>query len=252
MKKLNIDKLITEESKRFMQISEYSFYGVNEAEDEESELDDELKDLESELPPADDAENPEEEPMDDMGDEEEPMDDMGGEEEPMDDMGGEEGAFGEEEPMDDMGGDEVEVDVTDLVNTSNELKASSEENSTKMAELIDNFNKLASQVNSMTQMGKKIDSLDNELKTISAEIEKRNPTPTEKIEMRSLDSFPYNIKLSDFWSDNADKVTTVGSSKSDMGEEKPKEYVLTKADVDDFSEPDIRDSFGDFEEEDID
>ena len=242
MKKLNIDKLITEESKRFMQISEYSFYGVNEAEDEESELDDELKDLESELPPADDAENPEEEPMDDMG----------GEEEPMDDMGGEEGAFGEEEPMDDMGGDEVEVDVTDLVNTSNELKASSEENSTKMAELIDNFNKLASQVNSMTQMGKKIDSLDNELKTISAEIEKRNPTPTEKIEMRSLDSFPYNIKLSDFWSDNADKVTTVGSSKSDMGEEKPKEYVLTKADVDDFSEPDIRDSFGDFEEEDID
>ena len=242
MKKLNIDKLIMEESKRFMQISEYSFYGVNEAEDEESELDDELKDLESELPPADDAENPEEEPMDDMGDEEEPMDDMGGEE----------GAFGEEEPMDDMGGDEVEVDVTDLVNTSNELKASSEENSTKMAELIDNFNKLASQVNSMTQMGKKIDSLDNELKTISAEIEKRNPTPTEKIEMRSLDSFPYNIKLSDFWSDNADKVTTVGSSKSDMGEEKPKEYVLTKADVDDFSEPDIRDSFGDFEEEDID
>ena len=242
MKKLNIDKLITEESKRFMQISEYSFYGVNEAEDEESELDDELKDLEAELPPADDAENPEEEPMDDMDDEEEPMDDMGGEE----------GAFGEEEPMDDMGGDEVEVDVTDLVNTSNELKASSEENSTKMAELIDNFNKLASQVNSMTQMGKKIDSLDNELKTISAEIEKRNPTPTEKIEMRSLDSFPYNIKLSDFWSDNADKVTTVGSSKSDMGEEKPKEYVLTKADVDDFSEPDIRDSFGDFEEEDID
>lgn len=235
MKKLNIDKLITEESKRFMQISEYSFYGVNEAEDEESELDDELKDLESELPPADDAENPEEEPMDDMGGEEEPMDDMGG----------------EEEPMDDMGGDEVEVDVTDLVNTSNELKASSEENSAKMAELIDNFNKLTSQVNSMTQMGKKIDSLDNELKTISAEIEKRNPTPTEKIEMRSLDSFPYNIKLSDFWSDNADKVTTVGSSKSDMGEEKPKEYVLTKADVDDFSEPDIRDSFGDFEEENI-
>ncbi len=226
MKKLNIDKLITEESKRFMQISEYSFYGVNEAEDEESELDDELKDLESELPPADDAENPEEEPMDDMG--------------------------GEEEPMDDMGDEEVEVDVTDLVNTSNELKASSEENSAKMAELIDNFNKLTSQVNSMTQMGKKIDSLDNELKTISAEIEKRNPTPTEKIEMRSLDSFPYNIKLSDFWSDNTDKVTTVGSSKSDMGEEKPKEYVLTKADVDDFSEPDIRDSFGDFEEEDID
>ena len=231
MKKLNIDKLITEESKRFMRISEYSFYGVNEAEDDE--LDAELKDLESELPPADDAET------------ETPA------EEPMDDMGSEEGAFGEEEPVDDMGGDEVEVDVTDLVNTSNELKTSSEENSAKMAELIDNFNKLASQVNTMTQMTKKIDSLDNELKTMSAEIQKRNPTPTEKIEMRSLDSFPYNIKLSDFWSDHSDKVTTVASSQSNIGEEKPKEYVLTKADVDDFSNSDIRDSFGDFEEEDI-
>ena len=229
MKKLNIDKLITEESKRFMQISEYSFYGVNEAEDDE--LDAELKDLEAELPPADDAEKPEKEPMDDMG--------------------GDEDTFGDEEPMDDMGGDEVEVDVTDLVNTSNELKTSSEENSAKMAELIDNFNKLASQVNSMTQMSKKIDSLDNELKTMSAEIQKRNPTPTEKIEMRSLDSFPYNIKLSDFWSDHSDKVTTVASSQSSMGETKPKEYVLTKADVDDFSNADIRDSFGEFEEEDI-
>jgi predicted RNase H-like nuclease (RuvC/YqgF family) len=233
MKKLNIDKLITEESKRFMRISEYSFYGVNEAEDDE--LDAELKDLESELPPADDAETETETPA----------------EEPMDDMGSEEGTFGEEEPVDDMGGDEVEVDVTDLVNTSNELKTSSEENSAKMAELIDNFNKLASQVNTMTQMTKKIDSLDNELKTMSAEIQKRNPTPTEKIEMRSLDSFPYNIKLSDFWSDHSDKVTTVASSQSNIGEEKPKEYVLTKADVDDFSNSDIRDSFGDFEEEDI-
>jgi hypothetical protein len=245
MKKLNIDKLITEESKRFMQISEYSFYGVNEAEDDE--LDAELKDLEAELPPADDAEKPEEEPMGDMGGDE----DTFGDEKPMDDMGGDEDTFGDEEPMDDMGGDEVEVDVTDLVNTSNELKTSSEENSAKMAELIDNFNKLASQVNSMTQMSKKIDSLDSELKTINAEIQKRNPTPTEKIEMRSLDSFPYNIKLSDFWSDHSDKVTSVASSQSSIGETKPKEYVLTKADVDDFSNTDIRDSFGDFEEEDI-
>lgn len=230
MKTENKNNLITEEAKRFIQISEYSFIGVNEAEDDE--LDKELSDLEKELPPADDAKNSETP------------------EEPVDDMGGEE-SFGEEEPVDDMGGDEVELDVTDLVNTSNDLKASSEENSAKMAELLDNFNKLADQVNSMSQMAKKIDSLDSELTKMSAEIEKRNPTPTEKIEMRSLDSFPYNIKLSDFWSDNSDKVTTVAGSQSNMGEEKPKEYVLTKADVDDFSNTDIKDSFGDFEEEDI-
>ena len=42
----------------------------------------------------------------------------------------------------------------------------------------------------MRAISAKIDSLENEL-------EKRAPTPTEKIEMRSLDSYPYNIKLSD-------------------------------------------------------
>ena len=235
MEKENINKLINEESKRLMQISEYAFYTVNEA--EEDDIDAELDDLESELPPSDDAEpETQEEPMGDIGDE---------------------GGFGDEpmdEPAEEIGDDEVEVDVTDLVNTSNELKASSDENSDKMSELIDNFSKLASQVNSMGQMSKKIDSLDSELSKVSAEIEKRNPTPTEKIEMRSLDSFPYNIKLSDFWSDNADKFTTVDSAESTVGgeeEEEAKEYVLTKADASDFSSSDIKDSFGDFEEEDI-
>ena len=54
MEKENINKLINEESKRLMQISEYAFYTVNEAEDDD--IDAELDDLESELPPADDAE----------------------------------------------------------------------------------------------------------------------------------------------------------------------------------------------------
>lgn len=232
MEKENINKLINEESKRLMQISEYAFYTVNEA--EEDELEAELDDLEAELPQADDSEpEAQEEPMDDIDDE---------------------GGFGDE-PAEEMVDGEVELDVTDLVNTSNELKASSEENSNKMSELIDKFNDLTSQVSAMGQMAKKIDSLDNELTKVSAEIEKRNPTPTEKIEMRSLDSFPYNIKLSDFWSDNSDKFTTVDSAESNMGdeeeEEEEKEYVLTKADASDFSNSDIKDSFVDFEEEDI-
>tara|TARA_R110000851_G_scaffold107618_3_gene228043 strand:- start:657 stop:884 length:228 start_codon:yes stop_codon:yes gene_type:complete len=68
MEKENINKLINEESKRLMQISEYAFYTVNEAEDDD--IDAELDDLESELPPADDAElETQEEPMDDIGDE---------------------------------------------------------------------------------------------------------------------------------------------------------------------------------------
>jgi hypothetical protein len=94
-------------------------------------------------------------------------------------------------------------------------------------------------------LGQNIEVLDKKIKDVETEIVRRNPTPTEKIEMRSLDSFPYNIKLSDFWSDNADKLSV------EPEQEKPKEYVLTKADVDDYSDSDIRKSFSEFEEEDI-
>jgi hypothetical protein len=83
----------------------------------------------------------------------------------------------------------------------------------------------------MDMITKKIDDLEHE-------VEKRNPTTVEKLEMRSLDSFPYNIKLSDFWAEKGERYDT-GSE-----EKKPEEYVLTQQDVDnDYIESDIEDSF---------
>ena len=233
--KKDFKTLLAEEVKRFKQISEYSFIGnIDEAEgDEEApegDLDAELQNLETELgaePTEPDVET---------------------EEAPEGEMPEDEGGFGDNIPADDMSaGDEVEVDVTDLVKTSNELKTSSSETNQKMAELIDKFNTLSSQMDNMSKLSKNIEVLDTKIKDVETEIVRRNPTPTEKIEMRSLDSFPYNIKLSDFWSDNADKL----SDQSKVSDDKPKEYVLTKDEADDYSESDIKDSFNEFEEEDI-
>jgi hypothetical protein len=238
--KKSFKQLLAEEAKRFRQISEYSFIGkIDEAEDDEEsaegDLDAELQGLEAELGaetedtpeggemPADDAEFGENIPSDDAGF----GDDMPPAETPVD--------------------DEVEIDVTELVNTSNELKDSSEETNQKMVELIDKFNTLASQMDNMGKLAKNIEVLDTKIKDVETEIVRRNPTPTEKIEMRSLDSFPYNVKLSDFWSDNADKL----SDQSKVVDDKPKEYVLTKDEVDDYSDADIKNSFNEFEEEDI-
>jgi len=229
--KKNFKQLLAEEAKRFRQISEYSFIGkIDEAEDDEEapegDLDAELKGLEDELG----ADTPSEPDVDT-------------EEAPEEEMPADEGGFGDDIPED----GEVEVDVTDLVNTSNELKTSSDETNQKMADLIDKFNTLSSQMDNMSKLAKNIEVLDTKIKDVETEIVRRNPTPTEKIEMRSLDSFPYNIKLSDFWSDNADKL----SDQSKVTDNKPKEYVLTKDDLDDFSEIDIKNSFNEFEEEDI-
>lgn len=256
--KKNVKQILAEEAKRFRQLSEYSFIGINEADDEVEdeapatdtpkpdnepegdlgpEIDDELETLDTELQG--------QAPNDDSGDEfGAGIPDVGG-----DDEADVDGGFGDTDmggdPMMDSGEEEVEVDVTDLIKTSNELKTSSIETNQKMADLIDKFNVLSGQISKMSKLGQNIEVLDKKIKDVETEIIRRNPTPTEKIEMRSLDSFPYNIKLSDFWSDNADKLA--GEPEQD----KPKEYVLTKADVDNYSESDIKNSFSEFEEEDI-
>ena len=72
----------------------------------------------------------------------------------------------------------------------------------------------------------------------------QTPTPEEKIEMRSLDSYPYSVKLTDFWSSQEGQYDIV-----DKEDEEPKEYVLTQDDIDnDYSSADIQSSF---DEEDI-
>ena len=91
------------------------------------------------------------------------------------------------------------------------------------------------QLQSMEAISDKIESLEGEL-------EKRAPTPEEKIEMRSLDSYPYNLKLTDFQGSQEGKYDIMDKE----GEEEPKEYLLTKDDVDyDYSEVDMKTSLDD-------
>lgn len=91
----------------------------------------------------------------------------------------------------------VDLDVTELVKGSQEAKASADEANAKIERLLGMVDKLEGQLSSMGQISAKIDGLEKEL-------EKRVPTPDEKIELRSMDSYPYNIKLSDFWADRKD------------------------------------------------
>jgi hypothetical protein len=91
-----------------------------------------------------------------------------------------------------------------------------------------NFSELSDQVTGMDQVIDKIDNLEKE-------IERRNPTPVEKLEMISMDSFPYSVKLTDFWEDKEGYETEK--------ETEDKEYIITKNEVDEYSEREIKDSF---------
>ena len=212
--------LLKEELKRFNSIMEYTF---NLGEKEEL-LFDSLEEQEEEVTDEVDVlpEEPamEEPAMDDLGEDpfggDAPVEDEMVEEPAMEEMPSEEG--------------EVEVDVTDIVDKAEEAKEEAAGASSKIDDLLGKFSELEEKLTGMDQIITKMDELEQEVKD-------RNPSPTEKLSMRSMDSFPYTVKLTDFWNDKEGYDAT--------GEEdEEQEYTLTKQDVDDdYSEVDIRGSF---------
>jgi len=244
--------ILSEELKRFNTLLEYSFYTEQPKDDdklilgnlsEDGEETDDSLDFSADEAPADDSKTAEkntgETPEDMPADDEIPADD----EMPADDAAPEMPADDAEPEMPTE--DEVDVDVTQLVQSGEEVKKSADDANQKTSQLLSKFDELEQKLASMSVLSKKIDTLEKE-------IVKRNPTPVEKLELRSLDSAPFNVKLKDFWKD---------VNGYDTGEEtKKKEYVLTKDDVDsEYLDTSVKNSFSlpndedtnDYEEEEI-
>jgi hypothetical protein len=251
MKKKINENLLQEELKKFKTLLEYDFYqekkdipefkdlllgnDIEEADDQSNDVDTATDSVAAELG-IDSTEDGGEPSMDEPSMDEPSMD------EPED--GGEPSL---DEPEDSgepsIGGpttNDIEVDVTELVKGSEEAKTAADEASRNSEILMKKLNDLESQLNNMSAITNKIENLEKE-------IVKRNPTPVEKLEMRSLDSYPFNQKLSDYWAEK--------EGAYDVMDNKEKEYVLTKKDVeDDYSDSTIKNSFNspnEYEEEDI-
>jgi hypothetical protein len=245
----NQKQLLSEELKRFNAINEYSFHVPDEPEDTKDLL---LGDINEEDPEGEPEEVSPEPAGEDGAEDAEGLEaeldaEMGGDEfadEP--DMGGDETELDADMELSvDEPEDEVELDVTELVNSTDAAKQAADNANNKIDQLLGSVSKLESQLSSFQGIGDKIDNLENEL-------EKRAPTPEEKIEMRSFDSYPYNLKLTDFWADQKGKYDVLGT---DDEEGTPEEYVLTKDDVDsDYSELQVKNSLdtsNPYEEEDV-
>ena len=236
---MNKKKLLSEDLKRYQQLLEYTFYVPEEDEPKDVNGDLLLDDMLTEQDPIGDdpfaaaADEPSEEVDVDLDAEETPEEtpEEGGETDPFGTDTEVEDEFATEEPL----GDEetVEVDVTDIVDKTEETKASVDDMGQKMDDLLSKLDDLESQVTDMDGVINKIDDLEKE-------IERRNPTPVERLEMRSMDSFPYSVKLTDYWKDKE------GYDASEPEDE----YTLTQSDIENFDEKEIRSSFeGDSEEE---
>jgi hypothetical protein len=117
-----------------------------------------------------------------------------------------------------------ELEITDLVNKQNEISDKQDEYMDSMFQKLD---MLVNKLSEMDQILVKINSLEDKIEKY------REKTPQEKLELRSLDSYPYNQKLTDFFQDKSQEIEKSGKN----------EYILTSDEVQSFTDRDIRDSF---------
>jgi hypothetical protein len=123
-----------------------------------------------------------------------------------------------------------ELEITDLVKSQKNIE-------TKQEEYFDNLFKHLEELESKLS---NMDSIVTKLNDLEAKVEKyRTKTPEEKLELRSLDSGPFNQKLSDFFEDKEIDMEKTGKN----------DYVLTQDDVEGYSPIDIKKSFRDFGDE---
>lgn len=125
-----------------------------------------------------------------------------------------------------------EIEVTDLVKGQKSVEEKQEQ---YFDTLFNHLNDLESKLSAM-------DEIMNRLNTIETKIEKyRVKTPEEKLELRSLDSGPFNQKLSQFFDDKEQDIEMTGKN----------EYVLTSDEVESYSPNEIKRSFRNFGDEEM-
>lgn len=134
------------------------------------------------------------------------------------------------EKVGEEGNESEELEITDLVNSQKNIETKQEEY----------FNNLFNQLNGLESKLKDMEGIFTKLNDIEAKIEKyREKTPQEKLELRSLDSGPFNQKLSDFFVDKEQEMEKSGKN----------EYILTTDEVEDFTPSEIKTTFNDFGDE---
>ena len=124
-----------------------------------------------------------------------------------------------------------ELDITDLVTSQKDIQSKQDE---FMNSMFDKLSDLESKLGAMDMIFQKINSIENKIEKY------REKSPEEKLQLRSLDSYPYNQKLSDFFMDKQDEFEATGKN----------EYILTSDEVENYSPNEIRDTFNKFEQDD--
>ena len=214
---MSVDKKILEEIKRYNSINSYIM---------EQDIPDLPPPLPGDVPPAPDA-APLPGDIPPAPDAAAPVPPAGPTPEPIDSAN--------DPDVEEVGKEEDEkedIEITDLVKSQKNIEDKQEEY----------FNNLFGQLENMESKLGEMDKIMNALNALEVKVEKMRPkTPQEKLELRSLDSGPFNQKLSDFFIDKEEDMEKSGKN----------EYVLTSDDVEDFSPNEIKGTFNSYDDDDM-
>ena len=117
-----------------------------------------------------------------------------------------------------------QLDITDLVNSQKKIESKQEEY----------FESLFGYIKNLESKLSEMDNLVNKLNDIEFALEKFRPkSAEEKLALRTIDSGPFNKKLSDFFDDK----------KEDWEKSGKHEYILTTDDIEGISPAEIKKTF---------
>jgi len=120
-----------------------------------------------------------------------------------------------------------EIEVTELVDSQKNIQTKQD----------DYFQQLFDQLSSLEEKLSGMDQIVNKLNNLESMVDKYRPkSAQEKLELRSLDSGPFNQKLSDFFEDKQEDFEKTGKN----------EYIITQDDVENYSPLEIRKTFDQF------
>lgn len=127
-----------------------------------------------------------------------------------------------------------EIDITDLVNMTKSIKKDMEDKQQQTDSVVGKMDDVFTKLDDLEAKLSKMDNLVAQIENLGSKIEQsKPPTPVEKLEMRSLDSYPFSQNPQQFFSQKQGEMRQSGKN----------EYVLTKQEVEDYSQNEIRKTF---------
>ena len=148
-------------------------------------------------------------------------------------MGGEDPFADQRTGDDDLGGeggDDDTIDIDGLTKAEEKLNDKQNQVGRDLAKV---DNKISKLIDTIAGLQTALDNNNTELESLKAEFEKRNPTQTEKLDVRgALDSYPFNVRPDDFW---ANKMKERGNYEvyADNDKSTEDQYTITDEDIED-------------------